>query len=375
MGQFTITSVDQTVDLDVTNLPVKYPLRGNRGTGVFLMFFSLFWGGLPTVFLFRFIAQGNFHPLMLVMLVFTILGTALFLFGLNQFFMRGMITITSDSVTLNRSGLFGYTQWNEYLTNYEGLLYRSEHHHRNKGPDYTLSIIELYHNNPRKNIRLFESRSPEGVRHKWENYCRALNMAALERADEGIVKRQVEDLDKSIQQLGKEEKIHVEDVSLDNPPKGITVVSENDVTEITINRKPPAAQSIMGMFLISILPLVFIYVGFFVKGAPVIFGIAGMFFELIIAAVFVWSLVSIPKLRIDANTVQLLFLTPWGILRREHLIKTGIEQVLIKADENTNAANKSVVMKSDSGEIKFGEVGLTDKELQWLKNCIIKILL
>jgi len=137
MGQFTITPANQVVDLDVTSLPVKAPLPGNRGVGVFLIVFSSVWGGLPTLFLFRCVAQGNFHPGMLLMLIFTILGTALFLFGLNQFFTRGMITITADSVTLYRSSLFGYTQWNEFLSKYEGLLYRSEHHHRDRGPDYS----------------------------------------------------------------------------------------------------------------------------------------------------------------------------------------------------------------------------------------------
>ncbi len=163
-------------------------------------------------------------------------------------------------------------------------------------------------------------------------------------------------------QQGKREKIRVEDVSLDNPPKGISLVSENGMTEITINRKPPLAQSIVGALIISILPLIFMYVGFFVKGAPVIFGIAGMLFECIIIGGIVWSLTVIPQLRINADAVQLFFLTPWGVMERERLAKAGIEQVSINSSEGNRSAGKFVVLKSDSGEIRFGEIDLTGQD-------------
>ncbi|MFH1768834.1 MAG: hypothetical protein ABH858_06715 [Candidatus Omnitrophota bacterium] len=371
IGQFTINSTSSVIDIDVTRLPVRHDIKGARGLGLFFIVFSSLWGGVPTFFLVQSIREGKFEPEMFFILIFSIIGTALFLFGLNQFFIKGLLAITQDTVSLSRSSLFGSEKWREFFHSYQGVLYRSEYHSGSKNrSSYTLYILELFHKHKAKTILLYQSLSSQDIRKKWEDYSRALGLPAIEKEDGKIIKRDAADLDKSIQELVKEKKIEVEYINIERPPAGISVKSEQDMICIDIHKKslPPLAAIFMVFF-----PFIFIYIGFFVEGAPFIFGIFGILFEITFVAVILWSIISMPQLRISHQDVHLVYITPWKEIQSTKLPRKSIEQVLIKGYSDNRDMSKAVVINSDSGTIRIGD-GLSGDSLHWLKQCIIRSL-
>ena len=86
-------------------------------------------------------------------------------------------------------------------------------------------------------------------------------MPAVEKDGEQLVKRDVEDLDKSVRELVTEGKIEVRFDPSQRPPKGLTVRVDGDALDITVTKKGmPVVGSLIGLAI----PAVFIYIGFFV---------------------------------------------------------------------------------------------------------------
>lgn len=90
----------------------------------------------------------------------------------------------------------------ENIKNYDGVMLRIEFFqfgiiNRNK------YVIELAHKNPEKIAPLYISTSGKNIRGIWENYAKTLNLPTLINTDEGIVKREVKDLDKSLREMAK----------------------------------------------------------------------------------------------------------------------------------------------------------------------------
>jgi hypothetical protein len=344
-------------------------IKGHRSLGIFLLIFSLFWGGLPTFFFVQSIADGTFEAGMLMILVFTVAGLGLFLFGLNQFFIKGKLRITKDEIEFEKRGLFGRKQWREPMASYEGILSRSEYHSGSKNsPSYTLYIVELYHPEKKKRIKLYQSRSEMGFRAKWEEHCRAMNLPAVEDGEGGLIRRNVEDLDKSVRELRKENKIEVKFDPNEDPPEGLDLSVNEDQLLVTQNQ---SMMTPVGFLIMLLFPGIFIYVGFFLEDCPVFFGIVGVFLELVFLAVGAWLLITRPQVRLTRDDVHLLRLTPWGETHGVHIRADDIEQVVVKKDEKTH--RKAVVITTDDQQKAFGE-GLSAEGLEWLKNCILTVV-
>jgi len=357
------------IHLDVRNLPNETEIKGSKGLGVFLIVFSLFWGGMPTFFLLQSILSETFEPGMLFILLFTIIGIGIFLFGLNQLFIRGWQHIHKDCIEMDKTTLFGRKQWRESIKNYEGVISKSEFHSGGKNrASYTLYIVELFHSDKQKIVRLYQSRSKANFRSIWEDYCRALNMPALEEGDEEMIRRDVEDLDKSVRELVAEKKINVEFDPSANPPEHITLSVEDHLLKITIEKK---RISIFGFLFSFLFSGAFVYMGFFVDKCPFLFGIMGVLMGLILLGFGIWCLVSKPQARLSKDGVHIFYLTPWGETPGTHIHAQQIEQISIK--KVLNKRRKAVVISTDFQEKTFGH-GLNKKSLEWLKNCILAVV-
>jgi hypothetical protein len=354
---------------DVRRLPVEEDLKGVKGLGVFLLVFSLFFGGMPAIFLVQSLHDGTFGYEMLFVSLFMVIGLGLFLVALNQFFIRGRLTIDQKEVCYQKNSLFGNTHWIAPLDQYQGLLYRSEYHSGGKNnASYTLYIIELRHEEKGKSIRLHQSKSDNGVRALWEDYCRALKLPALEEGDGGLVRRDAEDLDKSVRQLVAEDKIKIEFDHRKRPPEGLSLEADNDRLTVTVNKK---ALSPAGAMIMLLFPGVFIYVGFFLEDAPIMFGVVGVIMEFLMIAVVLWILITKPQVRLSKGGLELLRLTPWGAIMPVHIYADDIEQVMIQKLEKSN--RKAVVIVTDSNRGTIGE-GLDAEGLEWLKSCILTVI-
>lgn len=357
------------IHIDVRNLPVEIDLKGSKGLGAFLVVFSLVWGGMPTFFLIQSLLNGSFDPGMLFILLFSIIGFGLFLFGLNQFFTRGRQCIHSDCIEMDKSSLFGKQKWRESINNYEGVLYRSEYHSGGKNrASYTLYIVELHHPDKKKIVRLYQSKSSANFRAIWEDYCRTLNMPALEEGDGEMIRRDVEDLDKSVRELVAEKKIQVNFDPSENPPNDVNLTVEDQLLKITILKRK---FSFFGFLFTLLFSGVFIYIGFFVDQCPVFFGIVGVFLALVFFGIALWSIFCKPQARLSKDGMHLLYLTPWGDTPGTHIQAQRIEQISIK--KVLNRRLKAVVISTDDQEKAFGE-GMNNESLEWVRNCMLAVV-
>ncbi|MDD5070217.1 MAG: hypothetical protein PHV17_05755 [Candidatus Omnitrophica bacterium] len=308
---------------------------------------------------------------MFLALVFFLLGTALFLIGLNQFIVKGQIAITNDTVLFSKKNIFGKKEWREFLVKYEGVLYRSEYHAGSKNrSSYTLYIIELKHSDPKKKLLLYQSRSAQDTRQKWESYSRALKLSALEMSQETIVKREVGDLDKSVKDLIGEGKIRIDKAVLARIPEGIEIKNQGRNLIITVTKKRLSLPLLISAQLFII---IFIGLPFFAQEAAFMFTVIGLFFEMIFLAVIAWVYFFKSQLLILNEELSVSYLSRWGNFNGGKLERKSIEQVRIKSTTDNINGNKIIVIESDFGNLKFGQ-GLPDDSLRWLANFIIDSL-
>ncbi|MFC1479755.1 hypothetical protein ACFL6F_04075 [Planctomycetota bacterium] len=360
---------DIQIDIDV--LPADIPIKGSKGLGLFLLVFSSFWGGIPTMFLISSIISGKFEWGMLMVLPFTIIGIVMFLIGLNQFFISGRIRIAETGVEYEKKSLFGSKEWDTPLNEYKGVLYRSEYHSGGKNSSsYTLYIVELYHEEKDKRIILYKSRMEQGIRQKWETSSRRIGLPALEKSGSEITERDVEDLDKSVKELVQERKIEIDFDPSSAPPAGLSAEVVDGELRITSKKQ---TIPVIGLIIMILIPSVFMYIGFFVDDGPVVMGVFGAVFLTIMLLVVIWTWIAQPQLRLSQKSVYSLHLVPWGETSGARLNPSDIEQVEIKVPQKGQGQKKAVVIITDDKNITFGQ-GLDNEVLEWLKNCILTVI-
>ncbi len=357
--------------MDVSSLPAEHTERGSRFAGFFVLVFSLFWGGGPTVGFLYMVAEGDFEPMMLFMLIFTVIGAGLFVLGL--YLLTQVTTTRIDGRTVFRDAkwMFGHKVWEEPMANYPGVVQRSEYHSGGKNsPSYTLYLVELHHDDKRRRLRLYESRSDAGIRGIWEDYCRQLGKPALEADGASWRERPVEDLDKSVRELAREGKVKVAFDPTLPPPAGLKLSVDGDALRIVISK---GKSSPLGLILFMAIPAVFIYIGFAVDGAPMLFGIVGLVFLMIMLAVLAWSLVAKAVLEVRGSGVRFLWTTPWGDTPGVSMDAEKVESVTVGKPAVGNSRGNAVIIAGDLGTIPVGQ-GLDAAALEWLKNCVLAVL-
>jgi hypothetical protein len=363
------SSTIRTKSIDLSHIPVTQVDKGAKGLGIFLMFFASLWGGIPTAALISAIKAGKLKPEMLFMLIFTVIGIALFVSGLHLLFSSTITTIDGERVIVTKKSMFGMTQWSEFISGYEGVQSRNEYHSGGKNsPSYTLYIVEMLHKEPKKTVLLYQSDNNEMFRIIWEDYCQKLNLPAVETDGSKMIKRDVADLDKSVRELVKEGKVQVEFDPSKPPPPELSLKVDGDVLELTVVKKKSSPASAAIALLI---PGVFMYIGFFVKSCPLMFGIIGAVFFLVFLAAFVWSLIVKDQIRISKDEIHILQLTPWGPTIGDRISSETVE--VVRIGKESNQGRDAVLIETDNGNSKVGE-GLSAESLEWLKNCIMRVI-
>ena len=359
-----------TKQIDLTRLPVTQIDKGTKSVGIFLMIFASLWGGIPTFFLIKALSSGTMQGGMWGLLIFSVIGTGLFLGGLYLLTTNTTTTLTLEQVSVTRKSAFGTRQWTARMSEFTGIRNRSEFHSGGKNsPSYTLYIVELLHPDSQKTVRLYESRMNAGIRGIWENACRALNLAAIEGEGADLVSRAVEDLDKSVKDLAREGKLKVQFDLSKPPPAGLALKIDGPILELSVRgrKRSSLAGGVFGLVFSGI----FVYIGFFMKGAPLIFGIFACVSVLIILTATVWSLISTEQIRVAKDEIHVRRQTPWGPTKGIRISTTGVETVRI-GKQNGQGAN-GILIETDDGQSMIG-TGLPSESLEWLKNCILKVI-
>jgi len=316
------------------------------------------------------ISRGEFKPELLPLLLFTVIGGGLFAAGLWMVTRVRTTVFDGTAVSVDSVSIFGRKQWTEPLQRFKGILSRSEYHSGGKNSaSYTLYIVELFHDDRKKRINLYESRRDEGLRGIQEDYCRKLNMPALEGEGTQMVVRAVEDLDKSVRELAREGKLEVAFNPSATPPADFVLRPGENRLEIEINKH---AIPFFGTLLMLLIPGVFIYLGFFIEGAPFIFGVVGVIFLLVFIAAIIWSCVARQVVHVSPAELHAFYRTPWGETGGTKLVADRIESVHI-GNKTQGQGQSAVLLTSDQATLSLG-AGLPPASQEWLKNCILAVI-
>lgn len=362
-------NVKQTkgIHFDLEQLPVTYTKKGERLASIAAMLMGAAWAGLATKMLVATgpIGEKDLAPI-IVLLVFASTGIVLFFSGLNELFKVTKTTIDKRQISFSFRSLFGSKQWVENLQEYEGILCRDEYRSERKNQRVgTLYTVELFHVDKDKIVILYQSTTMEGVRGIWENYCRKLNLQAVEKDGSSFIKRDVEDLDKSVRDLVKEGKISINFDPAQLPPKGLRVNAAGDVFQVILTK---GEFSILSTIIAVLIPVVSIFVGFNREGGwP--FLIVGIIIGLLVAMALLWATFTMASIKIGEETLFLNRITPWGETTGTTINTSEIESVVMHRIRGFD----EVLIKTDQQEVAIGR-GLSADALQWLKNCILTII-
>jgi len=291
----------------------------------------------------------------------------LFLIGLNELFKVTTTTIDKRQISFSFRSLLRSKQWVEDFENYKGILYRDAHPSGGKNkPSSTLYTVELFHND-REKVVLYQSTYSKGMRRIWEDSCRKLNLQALEIDGSSLVKRNIEDLDKSIRDLVKEGKRSIDFEPSRPPPKGLKAKLAGNAFQITLTK---GNLTIVGGVLALIVPSIFIVIGFSEdKGLPM--GIFGIVFALVEVNALIGEMFWRSRISVGEDTIHLSRVAPWGETPGTTIIISEIESIIVERKDNHFHAQ--VFIKTDQQQEAIGG-GLSPESLEWLKNCIVSII-
>jgi hypothetical protein len=71
--------------IDLSSPPVEAHQTGSKVGALFMILFSLIWGGFPTVGLFSMLGSGGAGPELFIFLTFPIIGGGILRFGIHSF--------------------------------------------------------------------------------------------------------------------------------------------------------------------------------------------------------------------------------------------------------------------------------------------------
>lgn len=123
-------------------------------------------------------------------------------------------------------------------------------------------IIELYHKNPQKTAPLYISTKGKNIRKIWEYYAQKLNLPAVVLTDEGMVRREVSDLDKSIKEMVEEGKTINSYNDREPLPPTIAFVRKRDKTVIKARKILWDAYNIIAWFCLLLFGGVLLFASF-----------------------------------------------------------------------------------------------------------------
>ena len=213
---------------------------------------------------------------------------------------------------------------------------------------------------------MLQSSNESGIRKKWEDYCKTLNKPALEQDGKQYIKRDIEDLDKSISELAAEGKLknHFDSSSL--PPKKLSLNTDGEQIEIAILKK----EFLWIILSMLALPGIFIYIGFW-GDAHWVFGAFGIVFASIVLIAMISTMITTRLIRINEKGLHVLRKIPWGYTKGSHILAKQIESVTVALDSQRN--QKVLLVKTDYKTHALGHF-LDDESLKWLKGYVLWML-
>lgn len=259
------------------------------------------------------------------------------------------------------------TTISENIKNYEGIMLRIEFFQygfitKNK------YLIELYHKNPKKIVPLYISTSGNNIRKIWENYAKKLNLPTLVYTDEGMVKREVSDLNKSLREMADVWDLKKQFNANSTPSSCIAYSIKPDKTIIKTRKIVWDAYNFVAWLFIIMFVMVAFIVSFNTKSFSTFalltfygIGIVGLVFS--IFALFRKDKLIIKKDKIVNTHKYMLFST-----KHDEIKKSEIETIEVSFNPATERYFVAII--SDSKTIIYGKK-LPIEDLKWVKKFLI----
>ena len=356
-------------EIPIGALPVSVTRKGNLFGGLFVLVFAVAWGGLPVYGMLQHGLPDLAQPENWLFFLFPSLAVGIVLLGLHLLIWRRTVTLDSLFVTVEQRGVFGRKTWQEPRTAYQGVLKRSQRV-STKNSSYTLYLVDLLHPADKRTVNLYSARSDRDWRAKWEAYARWLKLPALEDGADGLVARHSADLDKPVAALIAEGKVKIDCDALKGPAEGLSV--EAGAAGLVVTRTGPELAW-WGALLLSGIPLIFVYVGFFLDDVPSgvgwLVGVMGLVFAALILAGVVWDRISRQRLKLGPEGLTVNALGPWGETRGKTLALAEIESVRLGRREQ-ESRSAALLIAADRRTLAFGR-RLPKATLAFLENLIL----
>lgn len=260
--------------------------------------------------------------------------------------------------------------YSEAINNYEGVQLRIEFFqwgfvNRNR------YIIELRHKNRNKVAPLYISTSGSKIREIWKRYAKTLNLPALIQTDDGLVKRDVEDLNKSIKVLHKEGKIENSYDRKAPLPSSILLVRKKDKTVLKMAKICWDVYNLMLWFIVT-LAAGFI-IGTIVRA---VYGKIGnpwtiLIIDVVIGGLLIWGVMNLfrkDKIVIKAKKIVIVHKFPLGNFKKDEIQKNDIEAIVVT--ENPATGRYFLSLTSDEKSVIFGKK-LPIEDLNWVRKYLI----
>ncbi|MBE6444965.1 MAG: hypothetical protein E7019_02760 [Alphaproteobacteria bacterium] len=303
-------------------------------------------------------------------IVFMIIGLGMIVSGVFSYLRYRKFIFDGKKMFIGYRPVFGTKRIvNEPIKNYLGVRFRIAFYqfgliNSNK------YIIELYHKDPRKIVPLYVSTSPVSIRKKWKEYARFFNLPALINTDEGLISRDLKNLDKSVKEMSKMGFVIDNYDTYEEIPSPLTYARRKD--KIVIKRKIiwDIYNIIVWFFIFSLVAAVSAVVAkynfeFATMPTPT-YGFLGTCIALILVAVFILfrkEKLVIKKHKLVHTHKYMLFST-----KHNEMLKEDIES--IEVSENPATGRYFVSIISDNNTIAFG-AKLPSESLRWIKRFLI----
>lgn len=300
--------------------------------------------------------------------VFMLLGIGIVISLVLSHLRYKKIFFDGKSVTMVLRPAIGQKQtFRENIENYEGVMLRIEFFqcgfiNKNK------YIIELYHKNPKKIVPLYISTSEDNIRKIWENYALKLNLPTLIYTDEGMVRRDVADLNKTLKEMCLVWDLKKKFNENSKPSSNIAVTRKPDKTIIKTRKIIWDAYNLIAWFFIFLLVLVGFIVSFSTQNFSTSALISFYCIEFIglITAIFV--LFRKDKLVIKKDKIVNTYKYMLFSIKHDEIKKDEIESIEVTFNPATERYFVAII--SDSKTIVYGKK-LPISDLKWVKKFLV----
>ena len=227
-------------------------------------------------------------------------------------------------------------------------------------------IIELLNKNVNKTAPLYISTSSKNLRHIWKRYAKELKLPALFLTDEGIVSREVNDLDKSIIELIRKKKIKHSFDKKESMPTAITYTRKKDKTIIKSRRIRWDAFNVVYWVLMFFFTL-FCVLAIGINGKAETAGSLSIV-ALALLALYVFCYAKKEKIVVKPHKIIIVQKFMLFSRKKDEIAKENIEAIEVGFNPINN--RHYLVISSENREIVFGEK-MSKEELKWVRGFLI----